>query len=190
MNIPEGWKPTKEELAAAEGKAIKDVIAPGLDVLFCGINPSLYSGATGDHFARPGNRFWPVLHASGFTERQLHPSEKEELLARRLGVTNLVMRATVGAADLTDEDLHKGFRALTRKVKRYQPRYLAVLGVGAFRTAFNDPKAGVGPQDVRLGDTKVWVLPNPSGLNDHYQLPALAEMFGQLRAAVAEEAPG
>jgi double-stranded uracil-DNA glycosylase len=190
VNIPPGWKPTKEEVAAAEGRKIADVIAPGLDVLFCGINPSLYSGATGDHFARPGNRFWPVLHASGFTDRQLHPSEKGELLSRRLGVTNLVMRATVGAADLTDDDLLKGVRSLKAKVKRYEPRYLAVLGVGAFRTAFKAPKAVVGPQDLVLGRTKVWVLPNPSGLNAHYQLPVLAEMFGELRSAVAVDREG
>lgn len=190
MSIPDGWKPSREEVAAAVGRSIKDVIAPELDVLFCGINPSLYSGATGDHFARPGNRFWPVLHASGFTERLLHPSEKAELLAHRLGVTNLVMRATVGAADLTDEDLHEGVKVLRRKVLKYRPRYLALLGVGAFRTAFQEPKASVGLQEAGIGGTKVWVLPNPSGLNAHYQLPVLAEMFGELRAAVAAERDG
>ncbi|MGI8773694.1 MAG: G/U mismatch-specific DNA glycosylase [Actinomycetota bacterium] len=190
MNIPPGWKPTKDEIAGAEGRTIEDVIAPHLDVLFCGINPSLYSGATGDHFARPGNRFWPVLHASGFTDRLLHPSEKAELLAHGLGVTNIVMRATVGAADLTDAELRSGVRNLEAKVRKYEPRYLALLGVGAFRTAFELPKAKLGPQDLRLAATKIWVLPNPSGLNAHYQLPALTEMFAELRLAVRAAGDG
>ena len=166
--------------------AIPDVIAPGLDVLFCGINPGLYSGATGNHFARPGNRFWPALHLSGFTPRQLHPSEKEELLALGLGITNVVDRTTARADELTKEEIVAGGRALRRKVRRDAPRYLAVLGLGAYRIAFGVKTARVGPQPESIGETKVWLLPNPSGLNAHYQLPALSKEFEKLRQAIIE----
>ncbi|HEV2756207.1 MAG TPA: G/U mismatch-specific DNA glycosylase [Actinomycetota bacterium] len=176
-------RPTKEDLAAAYGLKIPDVIAPGLDVLFCGINPGLYSGATGNHFARPGNRFWPALHLSGFTPRQLHPSEKEELLSLGLGITNVVDRTTARADELTNEEIVAGGRSLRRKVKRYAPRYLAVLGLGPYRLAFGSKGAQVGEQPESIGDTRIWLLPNPSGLNAHYQLPALAEEFAQLREA-------
>jgi TDG/mug DNA glycosylase family protein len=181
-------KPTKAELAAAFGRKIPDVAAPGLDVLFCGINPGLYSGATGNHFARPGNRFWPALHLSGFTPRRLHPSEKDELLKLGLGITNVVDRTTARADELTNEEMVAGGRALRRKVKRYAPRYLAVLGLGAYRIAFGVKSAQVGPQDESIGETKLWLLPNPSGLNAHYQLPALAEEFRRLRCAAFVDA--
>lgn len=160
------------------------MIAPGLKVLFCGINPGLYSGATGNHFARPGNRFWPALHLSGFTPRRLHPSEKEELLALGLGITNVVDRTTARADELTTEEIVAGGRRLRRKVKRYGPRCLAVLGLGAYRIAFGIKSASVGEQAESIGDTKVWLLPNPSGLNAHYQLPALADEFAKLRRAI------
>ncbi|MDQ3914320.1 MAG: G/U mismatch-specific DNA glycosylase [Actinomycetota bacterium] len=182
-------RPTKDELAAAHGVTIPDVIAPGLDVLFCGINPGLYSGATGDHFARPGNRFWPALHLSGFTPRLLHPSEKEELLALGLGITNVVDRTTARADELTSGEILEGGRSLRRKVRRYVPRYLAVLGLGAYRVAFGVKDAAVGPQPETIGETRVWLLPNPSGLNAHYQLPALAEEFAKLRTAAAARRP-
>ena len=159
------------------------MIAPGLDVLFCGINPGLYSGATGNHFARPGNRFWPALHLGGFTPRLLHPSEKQELLGLGLGITNVVRRTTARADELTDEEIVAGGRALRRKVLRYSPRYLAVLGLGPYRIAFGASKATVGPQPETIGEAKVWLLPNPSGLNAHYQLPDLAREFSRLREA-------
>ena len=181
--MTKAWRPTKEQLRAAEGKSIPDVIAPDLKVLFCGINPGLYSGATGHHFARPGNRFWPALHLSGFTPRLLSPFEKEEMLSYGLGVTNVVARTTATAQELTKDEYVAGGKRLVRRVKRYRPRHLAVLGVTAYRHAFGDPKAQVGPQERTIGDTKVWVLPNTSGLNAHYQLPALAEAFAELRAA-------
>ena len=152
--------------------------------MFCGINPGLYSGATGNHFARPGNRFWPALHRSGFTPRQLHPSEKEDLLALGLGITNVVDRTTARADELTPEEIVAGGRKLRRKVRRYAPRYLAVLGLGPYRLAFGDRKAAVGVQPLTIEETKVWLLPNPSGLNAHYQLPALAREFARLREAV------
>ena len=177
-------KPTKQQLLAAVDRTLPDVIAPGLRVLFCGINPGLYTAATGHHFARPGNRFWPALHASGFTPRLFAPHEQGELLALGLGITNVVARASATADALSAEELAEGGRLLRRKVRRYAPRFLAVLGVGAYRSAFAQPRAALGLQPEPLGDTRVWVLPNPSGLNAHYQPAALARMFAALREAV------
>ncbi|WP_304988909.1 G/U mismatch-specific DNA glycosylase [Corallococcus sp. AB049A] len=176
-------RPTKDELFAATGRTMPDLLAKDLRVLFCGINPSLYSAVVGVHFARPGNRFWPSLHASGFTPRRLLPSEQEELLALGLGITNVVDRATASADMLEPHEYAEGAKSLLRKVKRYRPKYLAVLGLGAYRTAFARPKARFGPQEETLGDTRLWVLPNPSGLNASYQLPDLARLYGELRRA-------
>jgi double-stranded uracil-DNA glycosylase len=178
------WKPSKEEIAAAYGKTVPDVIAKDLRVLFCGINPGLYSGATGCHFARPGNRFWPALHAGGFTQRLLSPFEERELLRSGYGITNVVRRATAGANELTTAELIDGARALEKKVQRYRPTFLAVLGVTVYRTAFNRPLAGLGRQAETIGETAIWVLPNPSGLNAHYQPKDLARLFRELRDAV------
>ncbi len=177
------FKPSKEELAAARGKNVPDVIASDLRVLFCGINPGLYSGATGHHFARPGNRFWPVLHAAGFTDRLLSPFEERELLKRGYGITNIVSRTTANAAELSLAELQKGARRLTKNVLKYKPRIVAVLGVDAYRKAFGRRDAVLGPREERIGDSVVWVLPNPSGLNAHYQLEDLARLFDELRKA-------
>lgn len=177
------WRPTREQLAAAVGKRVPDVIAPDLDVLFCGINPGLYSGAVGHHFARPGNRFWPALARAGFTEGVLSPFEEETLLDHRLGITNVVERTTAAAADLSTEEIRRGGARLSSKVLRYRPRFVAILGLGAYRTAFGRPGAGVGEQEQAIGDTRVWLLPNPSGLNAHYQLDGLAEAFAELKRA-------
>jgi double-stranded uracil-DNA glycosylase len=177
-------KPTKAEIAAAAGKTIPDLIAPGLTVLFCGINPGLYSGATGHHFARPGNRFWPALHAAGFTPERIQPWEEARLLAYGLGVTNLVARSTATAAELGVEELRKGRIRLERKARRFRPRAIAMLGIGAYRIAFDRPAAAAGRQRELLGGSSLWVLPNPSGLNANHQLPDLARMFGELRDAV------
>lgn len=181
---PRARRPTRAELLAAVDRPVRDVIAPGLHVLFCGINPGLYTAWSGHHFAGPGNRFWPTLHAAGFTPRRLHPSEERELLALGYGVTNVVARATATAAELAPEEYVAGGRALARKVRRHAPRVLAVLGMGAYRTAFARPKAGLGEQPERIGETRVWVLPNPSGLNANYQAADLARLFEELRAAV------
>jgi double-stranded uracil-DNA glycosylase len=178
------WRPTREQIAAAAGKRVPDVIAPGLDVLFVGINPGLYSGAVGHHFARPGNRFWKSLHGARFTPRLLGPFEERELLRSGLGITNLVERATAGAADLADHELRAGVERVRRKTERFGPRFVAFLGVGAYRTAFGLPNAEVGPRPQALAASRVWVLPNPSGLNAHYQLAGLIEVFGDLRRAV------
>ena len=182
--IPTPWKPTRQQLLAAAGKTVPDVIAPNLRVLFCGINPGLYTAAVGHHFARPGNRFWPALFAAGFTTRLVSPFDERELLADGYGITNVVMRATATADQLTREELQAGGRRLTAKVRRYEPAFLAVLGLGAYRAAWNQPKAVIGRQDQKVGDTVVWVLPNPSGLNAHYQAKDLALVFGELKAAI------
>lgn len=174
-------KPTKEQLLAATEKTVRDVIAPNLRVLFAGINPGLYTAAVGHHFARPGNRFWPALHAGGFTDRVLSPFEERELLKSGYGITNVVPRATASADLLTKDEIVAGGEKLRAKVLRYRPRVLAVLGVGAYRTAFNRPKATVGRQDEQIGDTVLWVLPNPSGLNANYQAADLARLFRELR---------
>src|SRR3954470_2138552 len=176
-------KPTPAELAAAAGKGIRDVIAPGLRVLFVGINPGLYTAATGHHFARPGNRFWPTLHAAGFSDRLLHPSEQRELLEHGYGVTNLVNRATAAAAELAPQEFVAGRARLAAKVRRLRPRVVAFLGVGAYCHAFGLPRAAIGEQPLRFEGARVWVLPNPSGLNANYQLPALVALFRALKRA-------
>ena len=181
--------PTRAELVAAADRVVPDVVAAGLQVLFCGINPGLYTAWTGHHFARPGNRFWPALHASGFTPRQLRPDEEQALLTLGLGITNVVPRATATAAELTREELREGGRRLAALGERWRPSYVAVLGVTAYRAAFGEPRARLGPQERRLGPARVWVLPNPSGLNAHHQLADLARLFAELREAVVAGSP-
>ncbi|HSP63006.1 MAG TPA: G/U mismatch-specific DNA glycosylase [Pyrinomonadaceae bacterium] len=184
LKNPGPFKPTSQQLIEAAGKTVPDVIAPGLRVLFCGINPGLYTAAVGHHFARPGNRFWPALHASGFTARLLSPFEERELLELGCGITNVVSRTTASAAELTPADFVKGGRLLRNKIRRFQPRFVAVLGVGAYRAAFARPKAAIGEQEESIAGARVWVLPNPSGLNANYQLNELSRLFRALRLAV------
>jgi double-stranded uracil-DNA glycosylase len=179
-------RPSRADLEAARDKTLPDVAAPGLRVLFSGINPGLYSAATGYHFARPGNRFWPALHRSGFTPRQLDPSEQQQLLELGLGITNIAARATARADELDAAELREGGRLLRAKVEVLAPRWLAIAGVGAFAAAFGRKKVIVGPQDLALGRTRVWVLPNPSGLNAHYTPATLAAELAKLRAALGE----
>lgn len=180
-------RPSPAELQAAAGSAIPDVLAPGLGVVFAGINPGLYSGATGRHFARPGNRFWPTIHQAGFTPRLMRPDETSELLALGIGITNLVNRTTATAAELTREELRNGGARLRAMADRDRPRAIGILGVTAYRAAFDAPRAAVGRQDDPLADAIVWVLPNPSGLNAHYQLPALVALFRQFREDIGFE---
>lgn len=176
-------RPSREELRAATDKTVPDVIAPQLKVLFCGINPGLYSGATGHHFARPGNRFWPALHAAGFTDRLLSPWEEHLLLDSGYGITNMVARTTAAAAELAADELLAGRRRLQRKVRRYAPRWVAIVGIGAYRVAFGRPHATIGRQPEPLAEAGLWLLPNPSGLNANHQLADLARAFGELRRA-------
>jgi TDG/mug DNA glycosylase family protein len=176
-------RPTRAEIAAAEGKTVPDVIAPDLQVLFCGINPGLYTAAIGHHFGRPGNRFWPALFAGGFTDRLLSPYEERQLLPL-YGITNLVARASARADDLTEEELRAGARVLQRKATRYRPACIAFLGITAYRLAFGRPRAVLGPQPEKLAEAMLWVLPNPSGLNAHHSAADLALLFAELRRAV------
>jgi TDG/mug DNA glycosylase family protein len=181
--------PTPEEIAAAEGKSVEDVIDYGLRVLFCGINPGLYSGAVGHHFARPGNRFWKSLHRSGLTIGLLSPGEEHRLLDYGYGVTNLVNRATPSASDLDRDELVRGGRRLLKKLEEYRPDTLAVLGLGAYRKAFGESRVDVGRQQRPVGGSVLWVLPSPSGRNAHYGLEDLAELFAELRRDVWGDGP-
>jgi TDG/mug DNA glycosylase family protein len=177
-------RPSPAALAAAAGRRVPDLIAPGLKVLFCGINPSLYSAVVGHHFARPGNRFWPTLHRAGFTERLLRPSEEHELLALGIGITNVCPLASASADSLTPADYASGSAALRRKLRRYHPRVIAFLGLGAYRLAAGEPQAAVGPQTRPFAGVAAWALPNPSGLNAHYQLDDLVDCYRALARAV------
>ncbi len=176
-------KPTRADLEAARGNGVRDVMASRLRVLFVGINPGLYTAAIGHHFGRPGNRFWKALHRSGFTPRELSPYEERQLLALGLGVTNLVNRATASADELDDDALRDGARFLARKVPRYRPRFVAFLGLGAYRVAFGRPRATLGEQAERIGRSRVWLLPNPSGRTAGYQLDAIVAELRELRRA-------
>jgi TDG/mug DNA glycosylase family protein len=180
-------KPTPQEVAAAADRTIPDLVGADLRVLFSGINPSLYSAATGHHFARPGNRFWPALHRSGFTPRQLHPSEQWSLPATGLGITNVVARATARADELSPAELIEGGALLVGLAERWRPRFLAVLGVTAYRIAFGRPKAIMGRQEHEIAGVPIWVLPNPSGLNAHYTPDSLAAAFAELRQAAGSD---
>jgi TDG/mug DNA glycosylase family protein len=169
---------------AAAGKRVPDVLAPGLDVIFCGINPGLWSAAVGHHFARPGNRFWKVLHAAGFTEELLSPFDERRLLNMGVGVTNLVSRATASAVELDSDELQRGGRSLARKVRRLRPGVVAFLGLTAYRSAFDRPGATVGEQAERLGSARLWLLPNPSGAQAYYQDDAMVSALRALRRAI------
>lgn len=181
-------RPSPRELEAARGRTVPDLIAPGLRVLFCGINPSLYSAAVGHHFARPGNRFWPTIHRAGFTPRQLAPSEEQLLLDWGIGITNVVPEATASADELTDEQYTRGGARLRRTLRRYRPRVIAFLGLGAYRRAAGRPSASAGAQPERFEGIETWALPNPSGLNAHYTPSALAACYREL--ALELERPG
>jgi TDG/mug DNA glycosylase family protein len=180
---PRAAAPSLPLVTEPPAKPLRDVVAPDLDVLFCGINPSLLSAERGHHFARPGNRFWPALHRGGLTPRLLVPDEDELLPSFGLGVTNVVSRPTRTAAELGADELRQGAVELAELVARYRPRGLAVLGLTAWRQAFDRPRAVLGRQPERVGGAQTWVAPNPSGLNAHHQLPDLARLYGVLREA-------
>lgn len=177
-------RPTPAQLEAAREVVIPDVIAHDLKVLFCGINPGLWSGAVGRHFARPGNRFWPALYAAGFTPELFASVRQDELPALGLGISNVVARTTARADELSAEEFREGARVLTAKAAEYRPAWIAIVGITAYRTAFDRRTAQIGPQDARIAESRVWVLPNPSGLNAHWSAPALGEEFARFRAVV------
>jgi TDG/mug DNA glycosylase family protein len=185
--VKQRGKPTRVELAAATAKKLPDLIAPGLAVLFCGINPGLYSAAVGHHFARPGNRFWPTLYAAGFTPRLFTGFDDRAMLGLGFGLTNIVARTSAAASELTADELRAGAKLLRRKLARYRPQILAVVGFGAFRIAFDRPKATGGLQPAPIGTTPVWLLPNPSGLNANHPPAELVRRFGELRAFLASK---
>jgi TDG/mug DNA glycosylase family protein len=178
-------RPSRADLALARGKTVPDLVRPGLRVLFCGINPSLFSAAVGHHFARPGNRFWKTLHGAGFTDRVLRPDEERELLDRGCGITNVVSRATASARDLSLEDYVAGAVVLARKVRRYRPRFVAFVGIEAYRVVARAPHARAGPRPEPFAGARVWVLPNPSGLNAHYQIAELVTTYAPLARAAS-----
>lgn len=175
------FKPTREDLRDAVNRTTEDLIDYNLKVLFCGINPGMWSGATGFHFAKPGNRFWKALYLGRFTTRLLHPSEEQELLENGYGITSFCKRTTARADELSNEEIIEGGKNLVEKIKKYKPQNLAVLGIGAYRTAFQQPKAKLGLQNEKIGSANIWLLPNPSGLNAHYQINDLAKLFGEVR---------
>lgn len=179
------FKPTKAQLAAAQHLTVPDVITPDLDVLFCGINPGLYTAATQRHFGRPGNRFWPAIHQAGFTPRLFAPWEGPALLPLKIGITNMVMRTTATAAELSLEEYVAGGRRLTALVMQYRPRVVAFLGIGAYRSAFARKQASVGMQPETVGNTALWLLPSPSGLNANHQLADLVLLMRALKLWVA-----
>jgi double-stranded uracil-DNA glycosylase len=185
--VPPG-RPTKAELAAAHGRKIPDLIGPDLRVLLVGINPSLWSGWSGRHFGRPTNRLWTTLHEAGLTPRRLAPEDTDELLAAGIGITNLVARSTARADELSDDEIRAGVPGLRTLVREWRPRAVAVLGVSAYRVAFARPKAVVGRQPEAFEGSLLWVLPNPSGLNAHYQQPALTAEYAALRQALDQPA--
>ena len=176
-------KPTREEIQQATDKTLQDIIAPNLKILFCGINPGLYSAAVGHHFARPGNRFWPALYRAGLTPRQLSPEEDATLLDYGYGLTDVVERASTAAAELSVAEMIAGREALVAKVLRYRPHILAVLGISVYRVAFQQPKAALGRQSNGIGETEVWALPNPSGLNAHYRIDCFIEWLQTVKEA-------
>ena len=181
------WKPNKAQLLAARSKRVPDLIDEDLIVLFAGINPGLYTAAIGRHFGRPGNRFWPALHDGGFTPRLFSPFESALLLDFKFGITNVVSRATARADELTDDELRAGGKRLETKVKRWSPTVVAFVGIGPYRVISGVKDARVGLQKDLFGGSHAWVLPNPSGLNAHYQPAALAKLFDELRIwAVAQ----
>jgi TDG/mug DNA glycosylase family protein len=189
--LPTPWKPTKAQLLAAHEKVVPDLAAKNLIVLFAGINPGLYTAAIGHHFGRPGNRFWPALYAGGFTPRLFSPFEEALLLDLKYGITNVVERATARADELTDEELRAGGKRLEAKVKRWRPTVVAFVGIGPYRIVSGVKDARVGLQEARFGGSHAWVLPNPSGLNAHYQPADLAKLFGELRLwAIAQHGAG
>ena len=178
------FKPTKAELAAAVHLTVPDLIADGLDVLFCGINPGLYTAAIGHHFGRPGNRFWPALHGSGFTPHIFSPWQESDLLALGIGITNMVERTSATAAEVSAEEFVRGGARLSACAMQHKPRVVAFLGIGAYRSAFGRPKAALGLQADRIGESALWLLPSPSGLNANHQLADLVKLFAELRAWV------
>lgn len=186
-------RPTAAELRASYGRTVPDLLGPGVRLLVVGINPGLWSGAAAAHFARPGNRFFPALHAAGLTDHPIDASaglsdaDRKHLLDRGIGITNLHPFATARADELTAAQLRDGVGRLERIVREHRPRVVAVAGITAYRTAFRQPHAASGPQPGRFAGAELWVVPNPSGLNAHETVASLAAAFAEVAAAAGIE---
>lgn len=181
------YRPTKQDLLAAANKTVPDIIGTNLKILFCGINPGLYTAAIGHHFGKPGNRFWQALYLTGFTPRLYSPFEDQKLLNLGFGITNLVSRSTATAAEISNQEFKTGGEILVDKIKKYQPLYTAFVGIGAYKLAFSKDKVKVGHQAGKIENTNVWVLPNTSGLNVNHRLTDFVELFNQLKKAADSE---
>lgn len=179
------FKPTTEDLLDAKNRRVPDVIAKNLKVLFVGINPGIYTAAVRRHFAHPANRFWKALHSSGFTPRLFSPFENDKLLKLGYGITNIVERPTLHADELKKEELEEGWQKLEKKVRKYRPKWIAVCGIVAYRTLFGK-NIQVGEQDKSIDETRVWLLPNPSGLSSNFTPERLSKVFGELKRKVDE----
>ena len=176
---------TRAELESFRDRAVPDLAGPHVRLVFVGINPSLWTAGTGTHFSHPGNRFYPALRLAGVVERDIDRSvgmteeDRAYLLRRGVGITNLVNRATIRADELDAEELRAGSLRLARFVAEHRPLVVAVAGITAYRQAFGRPKARSGEQPERIGDTRVWVVPNPSGLNAHETTATLAAAYAE-----------
>ncbi len=174
---------SREELLAFRDATVPDLIGPGLRLLFVGINPGLWTAATNTHFAHPGNRFYPALRRAGIIEREIDrglgftDDDRAHLVARGIGITNVVARATAKASELSNAELRDGGVALRRRVAELEPAVVAVAGITAYRTAFGERKAVMGRQDTDFEGAELWIVPNPSGLNAHETVETLAEAY-------------
>ncbi len=174
---------SRTELERFRDQTVPDLVGPGLQLLFVGINPGLWTAATQTHFAHPSNRFYPALLRSGLIEREIDRSagftdeDRRHLIERGIGISNLVRRATARASELSAVELREGGAALVDNVEAWRPRVVAVSGITAYRTAFGQTRASLGLQNQRMGDATLWVVPNPSGLNAHETIGSLAEWF-------------
>ncbi|MEV7648524.1 mismatch-specific DNA-glycosylase [Arthrobacter sp. NPDC089319] len=180
---------TRTELLAFQDALVPDLLGPGLRLLFVGINPGLWSAATGSHFARPGNRFYPALAAAGITDHLIRAGEgmaeedRDHLISRGVGITNIVPRATARADELGPDELRAGARRLEEMIEALGPRVVAVAGISAYRVGFGRPKAQLGRQPERMGGAELWAVPNPSGLNAHHNVASLAAVYRQAALA-------
>jgi double-stranded uracil-DNA glycosylase len=165
-------------------RGLRDLLAPDLRVVFCGINPGLRSAMLGHHFAGRGNRFWKAIYLAGFTREQIIPEKGEIILAHGCGLTSAVERPTSRADELTRDEFERAASGLSAKIARYAPGYVAFLGKPAFSAIFGRKSVSWGEQDDLLGGSKTWVLPNPSGLNRSFRLDQLVRAYTELRVAL------
>ena len=176
---------SRAELESYIGATVDDLVGPDLRLLFVGINPGLWTAATATHFAHPGNRFYPALTRAGIIEREIDrgagmsDDDRAHLLSRGIGITNVVHRATARASELSKEELIAGGEQLRDFVRRRRPVVVAVAGITAYRSAFREPKAVMGEHPAGFEGARLWIVPNPSGLNAHETVDTLAEAYAE-----------